>query len=130
MTPTPFIYPNRRWTLDSDIVMQPEPRTADQYSLDAKCELPLYNLTMDSSTGVISYMANRAKPIEAFSIECEVTAHLMAGVHTVAKVLIAADELNYKSSTLLFRNGSTESLLKTGMGWSKFELGCAPEVAH
>ena len=47
LTPSPFIYPNRRWSLDSNIIMQPEPRTADHYSLDAKCELPMYNLTMD-----------------------------------------------------------------------------------
>ncbi|CAE7230910.1 unnamed protein product [Symbiodinium sp. CCMP2592] len=51
VTPTPFSYPNRRWSLDSDIVMKPEPRTALRYTVDSKCELAAHNLTIDSSTG-------------------------------------------------------------------------------
>ncbi|CAE7521119.1 unnamed protein product, partial [Symbiodinium microadriaticum] len=51
VTPTPFSYSNSRWSLDSNIVMMPEPRTAERYTVDAKCELAAHNLTMDSSTG-------------------------------------------------------------------------------
>ena len=31
--------------------MMPEPRTAERYTVDAKCELASHNLTMDGSTG-------------------------------------------------------------------------------
>ncbi|CAE7433130.1 unnamed protein product, partial [Symbiodinium necroappetens] len=95
VTPTPFSYSNSRWSLDSNIVMMPEPRTAERYTVDAKCELAAHNLTMDSSTGEISYMPGRAKPIEAFSFECEVTAHQAPGVSLASVVTIAADVLSY-----------------------------------
>ncbi|CAE7856829.1 unnamed protein product, partial [Symbiodinium microadriaticum] len=130
VTPTPFSYPNSRWSLDSNIVLKPEPRTALRYTVDSKCELAAHNLTMDSSTGEISYMAGRAKPLEAFSFECEVTAHQAIGVSLASVVTVAADVLSYSSVTLLFHDDSEEKLpLTTGSGWSKFELGCAPEVS-
>lgn len=57
VTPTPFSYPNVRWALDSDISILPEPRTADRYTIDVACELAAHNLTMDSTTGTISYIS-------------------------------------------------------------------------
>ena len=35
--------------------MQPEPRTAERYTVDAKCELAAHNLTIDSSTGEVRW---------------------------------------------------------------------------
>eukprot|EP00435_Cladocopium_sp_Y103_P059835 s1089_g21.t1 len=129
VTPTPFSYPNVRWALDSDISILPEPRTADRYTVDVACELAAHNLTMDSETGAISYISGRAKPTEAFSFECEVTAHQTAAVSTTAIVVVAADQLTYKSGTLLFHQGDVEQPVLTGSGWSKFALGCAPEIS-
>ncbi|CAE7330074.1 unnamed protein product [Symbiodinium sp. CCMP2592] len=130
VTPTPFSYPSRRWSLDSEIVLMPEPRTAERYTVDAQCELAMHNLTMDSSTGKIFYMPGRSKPLEAFAFECEVTAHEAPGVILASVVTVAADLLSYSSATLLFHSGAAPEVpLVTGAGWSKFELGCAPEVA-
>ncbi|CAE7204499.1 unnamed protein product [Symbiodinium sp. KB8] len=75
-------------------------------------------------------MPGRAKPIEAFSFECEVTAHQAPGVSLASVVTIAADVLSYSSATLLFHSDNTKEVPQTsGAGWSKFELGCAPEVS-
>lgn len=82
----------------------------------------------DSPLLLISH-AGRAKPTEAFSFECEVTAHQTAAVSTTAIVGVAADQLTYKSGTLLFHNGDVEQPVLTGSGWSKFALGCAPEIS-
>eukprot|EP00439_Symbiodinium_sp_Y106_P003260 s7806_g1.t1 len=99
VTPTPFSYPNSRWSQDSNIVMKPEPRTARRYTVDSK-----------------------TKPVEAFSFECEVTAHQATGVSLASVVTVAADVLSYSSATLLFHGDSQEELpLTTGSGWSKFE---------
>ncbi|CAE7233164.1 unnamed protein product [Symbiodinium natans] len=126
VTPTPFSYPNSRWSLDSNIVMKPEPRTALRYTVDSKCELAAHNLTMDSSTGEISYMSGRSKPVEAFSFECEITAHQATGVSLASVVTVAADVLSYSSATLLFHGDGQEELpLTTGSGWSKFETWLA-----
>ncbi|CAE7224400.1 unnamed protein product [Symbiodinium natans] len=84
---------------------------------------------MDSTTGTISHMSGRSKPTEAFSFECEVTAHQAAGVMLASSVTVAADLLSYSSATLLFHAHGSEAPLTTGTGWSNFELGCAPEVA-
>eukprot|EP00439_Symbiodinium_sp_Y106_P012302 s7806_g1.t2 len=62
------------------------------------------------------------KPVEAFSFECEVTAHQATGVSLASVVTVAADVLSYSSATLLFHGDSQEELpLTTGSGWSKFE---------
>ncbi|CAE7940472.1 unnamed protein product [Symbiodinium sp. KB8] len=114
VTPTPFSYPNSRWSLDSNIVLKPEPRTALRYTVDSKCELAAHNLTMDSSTGEISYMAGRAKN------------------QAIPKPFMPQEtgQTPASSVTLLFHDDSEEKLpLTTGSGWSKFELGCAPEVS-
>ena len=72
--------------------------------------------------------AGRAKPSEAFSFECEVTAHQTAAASSTAMVLVAADIFTYKSGTLLFHQGDVELPRLTGSGWSKFEMACAPEI--
>eukprot|EP00439_Symbiodinium_sp_Y106_P004984 s5302_g1.t1 len=116
VTPTPFSYPNRRWSLDSDIVMKPEPRTALRYTVDSKC-----TTTRTGSAGEIRYMPGRDKPLEAFSFECEVTAHQAVGVSLVSVVMVAADVLSYSSVTLLFHDDSEDELpLTAGSGWSRF----------
>ena len=126
VTPTPFEYPNLRWSLSTPIVLKPEPRTAQRYTVDSACELAAHNLTLDGSTGVISYMDGKEKPKEAFSFPCEVTAHQAPHVTLIAVVTVAADFLNYKSDTLLFHGSSTESPW-TG-SWSDFAMTCAPKV--
>ena len=73
--------------------------------------------------------SGRGKPTEAFSFECEVTAHQTATVSTIAVVVVAADFFTYKSSSLLFHTGDVENPILTGSAWSKFELGCAPEIS-
>ncbi|CAJ1369095.1 unnamed protein product [Effrenium voratum] len=125
--PTPFEYPSRRWALTSEIHLRPEPRTAERYTVDSGCELAAYNLTISGSSGLISYIDGKKKPDEAFSIQCEVTAHQQAGVSFTAVVKVTADVLTYQSSALLFHTGSTESPL-TSVALSKFALSCAPEL--
>ena len=72
--------------------------------------------TMDSTTGTISHMSGRSKPTEAFSFECEVTAHQAAGVMLASSVTVAADLLSYSSATLLFHAHGSEAPLTTGTG--------------
>ena len=127
LTPTPFEYPKLRWSLSSDILLKPEPRTANRYTLDAACELAAHNLTMDGATGVISYMSGKSKPKEAFNFQCEVTAHQAPGVSLIAVVTLAADYLSYKSEALVFHGSSTEAPLGSST-WSNFAMTCAPSI--
>lgn len=78
---------------------------------------------------VVETWSGRRKPTEAFSFECEVTAHQTATISTTAVMVVAADFFTYKSSSLLFHTGDVENPILTGSAWSKFELGCAPEIS-
>lgn len=127
LTPTPFEYPRLRWSLSSEILLKPEPRTADRYTVDSACELAAHNLTMDGSTGVISYVSGKDKPKEGFSFQCEVTAHQAPQVSLTAIVTLAADYLNYKSEALVFHSSTTAAPLGSS-SWHKFAMTCAPEV--
>ncbi|CAK8997764.1 unnamed protein product [Durusdinium trenchii] len=127
VTPTPFEYPTARWSLSSELLLKPEPRTATRYTLDAQCELSQHNLTMDASSGEIRYVAGKEKPKEAFSFPCEVTAHQAPGISFTAVVTVAADAFSYRSSALLFGT-QTETPLTTGSHWSSFSMACAPKI--
>lgn len=78
---------------------------------------------------VVETWSGRRKPTEAFSFECEVTAHQTATISTSAVMVVAADFFTYKSSSLLFHTGDVENPILTGSAWSNFELGCAPEIS-
>ena len=76
-SPTPFMYPDKRFALGDEVMLKPLPRTARRYSLNADCGLGAHNLTFDGTTGAIYYSSQ--KPLKAFSVQCEVSAH-QAGV--------------------------------------------------
>ncbi|CAE8653537.1 unnamed protein product, partial [Polarella glacialis] len=126
ITPTPFVYPDTRWSLGSQILLQPMPRTAERYTLNKDCELAAWNMTMDGSTGAISTLPGRSVPSEAFSFQCEVTAHQVPGVSLTVVVMVAADFLTYESNLLVFNSGTRHQPRKSNGLWTDFGMSCAP----
>ena len=127
-SPTPFKYADIRFVLGETIHLQPLPRTATRYSLDAGCSLSAFNLTMDGSTGAISYVASMDRPVKPFSVQCEVTAHQGVGLSETVKVLVAADYMTYTSPALVFSEKVSAYTLSTVAGtWADFKMVCAPE---
>lgn len=49
----------KRWSLTSDIVMRPEPRTASRYTVDESCELGAHNLTISGVSGRVSWISGK-----------------------------------------------------------------------
>lgn len=84
-SPTPFMYPDKRFALGDEVMLKPLPRTARRYSLNADCGLGAHNLTFDGTTGAIYYSSQ--KPTKAFSVQCEVSAH-QAGVSPTVSLFL------------------------------------------
>lgn len=126
---SPFHYPDLHWAVGADIVMYPEPRTASRYTIDSGCELATWNLTMDASSGKISSVKGSSKPTEAFTIQCEVTAHQSSGASLAGMVKVSTSFLAYSSQALLFHTGSEYAPLKALGEWKQFSLACAPNLA-
>ncbi|CAE7446098.1 Mns1 [Symbiodinium microadriaticum] len=128
-SPTPFQYEEKRFAVGSPIELKPIPRTARRYSVDAGCSLAVLNLTIDGSTGVISYDASKQRPAKAFSVQCEVTAHQGLGLSETVKVTVAADFMTYSSNTLVFSKNVSSYPVSTARGtWRDFSMTCAPEA--
>ncbi|CAK8992633.1 unnamed protein product [Durusdinium trenchii] len=127
--PTPFHYADKRFAIGDDINLHPIPRTAERYSVDSGCELGAHNLTINGTTGHISYFPKKEPPQKPFSLECEVTAHQNAGVSETVKVKITVDHWTYGTSVLILSPSESTFAPKTDQGtWSDFSMACAPEA--
>ena len=127
-SPTPFMYPDKRFALGDEVMLKPLPRTARRYSLNADCGLGAHNLTFDGTTGAIYYSSQ--KPLKAFSVQCEVSAHQAPGLVETVKVSVSVDPMTYGASALVFSPTVTSYpvIAKTPADWRDFSLVCAPEA--
>ncbi|CAE8710998.1 unnamed protein product, partial [Polarella glacialis] len=129
VTATPFVYPDKRWALGSEILLLPVPRTAVRYSLKTGCQLAAFNMTMDGETGAITSLPKLDKPTEPFNVQCEVSAHQAEGVDFSVVVTVAVDYLTYPATALLFHTTEAAFVPLTSSGeWENFSLACAPDA--
>ncbi|CAE7865610.1 ACBP4 [Symbiodinium microadriaticum] len=126
-SPTPFKYADKRFAVGVPIYLEPLPRTATRYSVNGECNLAAYNLTLDGSTGVISYQGSMAPPVKAFSVQCEVTAHEGVGLSETVKVSVTAEHMTYSSAVLVFSQKTSSYPVASSGTLQDFSMVCAPE---
>ena len=126
-SPTPFRYADKRFAVGAAIHLEPLPRTATRYSLNSGCNLAAYNLTMDGTTGVISYQASTDLPVKAFSVQCEVTAHQGAKLEETVKVSVVVEYMTYPSAVLIFSHDTPSYSVASTQTMKDFGMVCAPE---
>ena len=126
-TPTPFKYADKRFSVGVPVYLEPLPRTATRYSVNGDCNLAARNLTLDGSTGVISYQASMARPTEAFSVQCEITAHQGVGLSETVKVSVVVEHMTYPSAVLVFSQKTPSYPVAASGMLQDFSMVCAPE---
>lgn len=126
---TPFQYADKRYAMGGDIDMVPLPRTATRYSVNSACEFSAHNITMNGSTGHISYAPGKDPPQKPFGVACEVTAHQAAGLSETVKVAVNVDWFTYGASVLVFSPSTVGFSPETDQGtWQEYGMVCTPEA--
>jgi len=118
---TPFAYDHTQVAIGTSVEVLPLPRTASRFSVDDKCELGRYSLTLDGATGKVSGVATG----EGTAV-CQVTAHQSNTLTFTAKLEITIGYIGYPSPVLLFTPGRTE--YKSVGTLDSFSMQCAPDA--
>eukprot|EP00933_Yihiella_yeosuensis_P021070 TRINITY_DN16769_c0_g1_i1.p1 TRINITY_DN16769_c0_g1~~TRINITY_DN16769_c0_g1_i1.p1 ORF type:complete len:2816 (-),score=557.46 TRINITY_DN16769_c0_g1_i1:303-8750(-) len=126
LSATPFGYPDSRFIVGEDLSIHPMPRTANRYAVDQGCSLGEYNLTLDGSTGHVTYIKGAQKPKEPFEVSCKITAYEAKGIVYFTTLKVSVDVLSYGTTSLLFKPGKEYKLQKAKGHWSHLKVHCSP----